>query len=385
MSDRRPRVLLITRNLPPLVGGMERLNWHIAEELSRYADVHVVGPRGAATLRSKNVEVTEVGLRPLWSFLTGSLWRAIRVARAWRPDVVLAGSGLTALAAWTAASVASARAAVYLHGLDVAVRHPIYRALWHPAIRGMDTVIVNSKPTANLAVNIGVDGVALHIVHPGVGVPATSQSEQVLQEFRRRHGLEDGPVLLSIGRLTTRKGLREFVQQALPIIVEAHPDLTLVVIGDAPANALQAKEQSRESIEVAAETAGVGRNLRFLGLVDDSELACAYEAAAVHVFPIRSLPSDPEGFGMVAVEAAAHGLPTVTFATGGVVDAVAEGRSGCLIPPGDYVAFAESVLRLLADGKDEWKSGAVAFARRFAWPAFGQRMAEVLSVDQWRH
>ena len=385
MSDRRPRVLLITRNLPPLVGGMERLNWHIADELSRYADVHVVGPRGAATLRSKNVEVTEVGLRPLWSFLTGSLWRAIRVARAWRPDVVLAGSGLTAVAAWAAARVAGARAAVYLHGLDVAVRHPIYRALWHPAIRGMDTVIVNSKPTANLAVNIGVDGVALHIVHPGVGVPATSQSEQVLQEFRRRHGLEDGPVLLSIGRLTTRKGLREFVQQALPIIVETHPDLTLVVIGDSPANALQAKEQSRESIEVAAETAGVGRNLRFLGLVDDSELACAYEAAAVHVFPIRSLPSDPEGFGMVAVEAAAHGLPTVTFATGGVVDAVAEGRSGCLIPSGDYVAFAESVLRLLADGKDEWKSGAVAFARRFAWPAFGQRMAEVLSVDQWRH
>ena len=35
MPERRPRILLVTRNLPPLVGGMERLNWHMAEELAK--------------------------------------------------------------------------------------------------------------------------------------------------------------------------------------------------------------------------------------------------------------------------------------------------------------------------------------------------------------
>jgi len=44
----RPRILLITRNLPPLVGGMERLNWHLAEELAKQAQVHIVGPQGCA-------------------------------------------------------------------------------------------------------------------------------------------------------------------------------------------------------------------------------------------------------------------------------------------------------------------------------------------------
>ena len=53
----RPRVLHVTRNLPPLVGGMERLNWHIADELSRHADVRVVGPQGAAARKPVDVDV----------------------------------------------------------------------------------------------------------------------------------------------------------------------------------------------------------------------------------------------------------------------------------------------------------------------------------------
>src|SRR3546814_12930756 len=65
-----------------------------------------------------------------------------------------------------------------------------------------------------------------------------------------------------------------------------------------------------------------------------------YKAASAHIFPVREIPGDPEGFGMVAVEAAAHGVPTIAFATGGIVDAVAEGESGRLIRPGDYGAFA---------------------------------------------
>ena len=59
------RILHITRNLPPLVGGMERLNWHIADELSRYAQVQLIGPEGSSALRPTAVQVTEVPLRPL--------------------------------------------------------------------------------------------------------------------------------------------------------------------------------------------------------------------------------------------------------------------------------------------------------------------------------
>ncbi len=77
----QPRILHITRNLPPLVGGMERLNWHIADELSRSAQVQLIGPSGSAAQRPAAVPVTEVPLRPLPRFLLASACQAVAVAR----------------------------------------------------------------------------------------------------------------------------------------------------------------------------------------------------------------------------------------------------------------------------------------------------------------
>lgn len=375
------RILLITRNLPPLVGGMERLNWHMADELSRNAEVHVIGPAGSAELKPEHVTLTEVPLRPLWKFLLASAWRALVTAQTFKPDIVLAGSGLTAPAAWLAARTSGARAHVYMHGLDAAVQHPVYRALWHPAIGHMDGVIANSRPTAELARSLGVDAKKICIVHPGVTLPAGPKSSTVLQAFRQRHQLGNKRLLLSVGRLTTRKGLREFVQHALPAIVLAAPDTLLVIIGEVPTDSLLAGVQTRASIQAVAEAVGIGQHLRFLGVITDpQELACAYESAALHIFPVRQLPGDPEGFGMVAIEAAAHGLPTVAFATGGIVDAVAPGQSGHLVAPGDYRALAQVALQVLPDGPGVWRSRASAFAAQFDWSLMGQKLGAVLQA-----
>lgn len=372
------RILLVTRNLPPLIGGMERLNWHIADELSLHAAVRLIGPVGSAAAAPPQAEAVEVPLRPLWRFLQASTWQAIVNARAWKPQIVLAGSGLTAPAVLLAARAAGARACVYLHGLDAAVKHPLYRAIWHPSIRHMDTVIANSQPTADLARAIGVSDSQMHIVHPGVHLPKHDQSVEALQAFRSRHDLGGARLLLSIGRLTTRKGLREFVQHALPRIVENHPDSLMVVVGDAPSDSLHAQVQTRQSIQAAADAAGIGRHLRFLGMITDPvELACAYESADLHVFPVRNIPGDPEGFGMVAIEAATHGVPTVAFASGGVVDAVAEGQSGHLVPPGDYPTLAAAVSSLLE--KPMPPLPIRAFARQFAWEQFGQRLRQAIT------
>jgi phosphatidylinositol alpha-1,6-mannosyltransferase len=284
----------------------------------------------------------------------------------------------------------------------VAVKHPVYRAVWLPAIRDMDRVIANSRATADLCRTAGVGPDRIGIVHPGVDLPETviplspslpAKGEEdsspstgrgsraargdvlsAAQGFRQRHNLANRPLLLSVGRLSARKGLREFVTRALPQIVAAYPDVTLLIVGDAPNQALHAQTQSPNSIRAAARQVGVADNLRFLGTITDyDELGTVYRAADVHVFPVREMPGDPEGFGMVAVEAAAHGLPTVAFATGGVVDAIAEGQSGQLVRPGDYVAFANAVLRALAEGNDP-RGGCITFARQFAWPRFGKRI-----------
>ncbi len=365
------RILIITRNLPPLVGGMERLNWHMAEELAKTAEVRVVGPAGSAALAPANVHIVESPLKPLWRFLLGAQWQAWRQARRWKPHWIIAGSGLTAPLAWLAAKVCTGRTAAYLHGLDIALAHRFYRAVWLPAIRRMDRVIANSSATRQLALDANVRDEKIGIVHPGVELPAHAPDADAIAAFRARHTLADAAVLLSVGRISERKGLREFVTDVLPRIIAVRPDAILVIIGDSPNQALYAKAQSRESIQSAADSAGVGKHLRFLGVITDREqLAAAYSAASVHVFPVRELPGDPEGFGMVAVEAACYGTPTVAYATGGVVDAVAEGKSGYLVPSGNSAGFAQAVMQLLANPPSA--AALHAHAARFAWPKFGQ-------------
>lgn len=371
----RPRVLLVTRNLPPLVGGMERLNWHVVNELSQVAELHAIGPHGAASLAPAGVEMSEAPLRPLWRFLLYAQWLALRRAFTFKPQVILAGSGLTAPVVWLAARLCGARAIAYLHGLDICVPHPVYRRLWLPFMRRMDRLLVNSRATAAMAAETGCDPARVAIVHPGVALPDVRTEGADGMAFRISRGLDARPILLSVGRLTRRKGLQEFVVRAMPRIVSEMPDVLLLVVGDVPGDALHASgQQTMESIETAAASVGVGPNVRFVGRLDDVTLAAAYQSADVHVFPVRHVSGDPEGFGMVAVEAAAHGTPTVAFANGGVVDAVADGLSGWLVAPDDYDAFAETVINAMQQ-KEAMQATCRQFAAGFAWSKFGAEIA----------
>lgn len=373
----RAKILLITRNLPPLVGGMERLNWHMADELSRQAEVRVIGPVGSAAIKPPRVGLQEAPLKPLPLFLLLAFFKALWLALRCRPSVVLAGSGLTAPLAWVVGKCCGARTAAYLHGLDIAVKNRAYQTLWVPVFRKLDTVIVNSTPTQHLALVAGVVASKTHIVYPGVSLPAAPQPPDRITAFKRQHGLEGKKILLSVGRLTTRKGLREFVEHALPRIVAAEPTAMLVVVGEAPKNSLGAGIQSVQSIQAAAARAGVAEHLLFLGVITDAQLATVYEAAHVHVFPVRHIPDDPEGFGMVAIEAAAHGLATAAFATGGIVDAVAHGRSGYLAEKNNYLQLAEHTVQLLREPLPV--EGVQAFAQGFAWDRFGQAVNKTLN------
>ncbi|SFM20590.1 glycosyltransferase family 4 protein [Halopseudomonas yangmingensis] len=372
MNNAKPRrILLITRNLPPLVGGMERLNWHMADELAKYSEVRVIGPRGAKAIKPEKVALTEAPLRPLPLFLLVSMLKALWLALSWRPDVVLAGSGLTAPLAWLSARLCGAKAVVYLHGFDITVRSKLYQNLWVPFFKRMDRVIVNSTPTKGLTFVAGVPERKIAIVYPGVSLPEAPQPAESINAFKEQHGLTGKKILLSVGRLTTRKGLREFVEKSLPAIVQAEPNAILLVVGDAPKDSLGAGIQTVESIQQQAEKSGVANNIRFLGVITDQTLlATVYEAADVHVFPVRHIPDDPEGFGMVAIEAAAHGLPTVAFATGGVVDAVSCGVSGYLVSKKNYTQLGQCVLRLIREPEEKIKIQ--GFANRFAWDEFGK-------------
>lgn len=370
-----PHNLLITRNLPPLRGGMERLNLQLARELSEGVTLDVVGPTGCRGILPDGIRVVECTLKPLPRFLFGALIGTVRSVLRRRPSFIIAGSGLCAPFAWIAARLSGARAAVYLHGLDIVADSAVYRNLWLPFIRRCDVCAVNSNNTAELARSAGILPERIRIVHPGVELPPASPDTPAIESFRHDKGWGGRRVLLSVGRLTERKGLAEFVERVLPIIVERHPDVLLAVIGnDAPDALRRVTRGIRASVEATVSALGLERHVVLHGELDDGELAYAYAAADAAVFPVRAIPGDVEGFGMVAIEAAAHGLPTIAFAVGGVPDAVSDGVSGLLVNPGDHRGFADAVARVLDAGPGAFEAGSRRFAQTFEWTSFGQQI-----------
>ena len=373
MTSKCTKILIITRNFPPLVGGMERLLYHMYEELVDDFDVALVGPTGCGKHAANARAVFEFRPAPAWRFLAQCQWKTYRAASRLRPDLIIAGSGVVSLAALMAKRISGAPILAYLHGLDIIASSRLYQNVFVPAIKKSDAFVVNSHNTAQLLRNTGIKADRISILPPGVTLP----SGQVLRSSERFTAMVGGnkrPVLLSVGRLTARKGLVEFVAHVLPQLVSRYPNVVLAIIGSEPELALSRSVGERERILETAMRVGVIENIAFLGSVDDETLHSAYFTSDLLVFPVLDIPGDVEGFGMVAVEAAAHGLPTVAFAAGGVPDAVAQDISGYLVEPGDYSGFAEKIVAVLDHpNRETWRSRCVQFAEQFSWEQFGKR------------
>jgi phosphatidylinositol alpha-1,6-mannosyltransferase len=337
------RVLVITRNLPPLVGGMERLLHNLVLGVTEYAQVTVIGPRGCGAHLPESVEVHECS-NGLAGFLGGSTLTALHIVRKGRFDVVIGGSGLVAPLVLLLKTLFHCRTLVLVHGLDVIVDHWLYQRLFVPALRRADQVVANSRNTKRLAVEKGVPEERITIIHPGTHIPEMPD-ENRKQEFLQRYRIPYQRYMLFAGRMTRRKGLSPFIRNSLPAILQACPDSGLVVVGDDAGDSLNQRGEKAAVLDAIEET-GLKDKVMFLGQVDDRDLETAYTCAAVHVFPLIEVPGDVEGFGMVAIEAAAVGTVTVAFDVGGVADAL-ELVGGTLIPSGNYTEFTSLLTQII--------------------------------------
>jgi len=212
---------------------------------------------------------------------------------------------------------------VQLWGTDVELARratPVARTV----LRRARLVICASNALADSARELGAREV--RVIPSGVDVP-----EEVAEEA-------EPPEVLFAGRLSPEKGILE--------LVEAANGMTLVVAGDGPL---------RDSVPGA------------LGFVPHHALGPLYERAAV-----VAVPSHREGFGVVCAEAMAYGRPVVAGAVGGLLDLVADGETGLLVPPRDVPALREALERLIGDRELRRRMGEAARERvrsRFAWPA----------------
>lgn len=170
-------------------------------------------------------------------------------------------------------------------------------------------------------------------------------------------------VILTVGRWHPRKGQRQTLQALLALPADLRARIEYRLAGG------ESKRGYESSLRALAATADFP--VKFLGDLPDHDLATAYDQA--DLFAMTSVPHGPsvEGFGLVYLEAAAHGLPVIAHAIGGVGEAVIDGVTGILVPPDHPAALTAAFIRLIQDSALRQRLGEAGrdWARRNCWQA----------------
>jgi glycosyltransferase involved in cell wall biosynthesis len=173
---------------------------------------------------------------------------------------------------------------------------------------------------------------------------------------------DDKIIVLTVGRLHPRKGQLHTLKALQMLAPDVRSRLEYWIVGsqknDAYAETLRAAAAEHPDLTV-----------RFLGNLPDDELAVVYDRADIFAMTSVNHGHSIEGFGLVYLEAAAHGLPIVAHDVGGVAEAVLDGITGILVHPNRPIRLAAAFEQLVFDGQLRRQLGAAGreWAGRTHW------------------
>lgn len=202
-----------------------------------------------------------------------------------------------------------------------------------------------------------IDAHRMRVLYNGVNLDQFAQDDNAGQARRQHLGIKDAPVVLYVGRVCEQKGT-DVLLDAFEPLKRRLRDVQLVVAGPAGQFGNNGASPLTERIK---QVGG-----RYLGAVEEADLAATYNLASVYVMPTRR----DEMFGMAAAEAQACGKPVICSRQGGLPEVVPE-TSGLHFPAGDAAALEAHLERLLEDRDLYQRLAACARpnAERFSWAA----------------
>jgi phosphatidylinositol alpha-1,6-mannosyltransferase len=269
-------------------------------------------------------------------------WR--RLVRELRPDLIVCGATLEA--GWLMDYIPSRTPFItYLHGEELATQNGS-RFVWRyqfkkqiQSIRHSALNIAVSRYTATKAAKLaGIESARFQVLPNFVDLTRFFPPDD-REALRRSLGWNNKKIILSLSRLTPRKGIDKAIL-ALAELRRADrlsPEWLHVIAGRG--------EQEKQLRALVAEV-GAAPYTQFAGFVEDEQVPMYYGAADIFLQPNRDLGGDTEGFGIVFLEASACGTPSIGGVAGGTADAIRDGVTGFRVDAEDASAIREAVLAL---------------------------------------
>lgn len=374
------RILLLNYEFPPVGGGAATAASHIAAQLARRGvevavlTSHFEGLQRRERIDGYTVHRVPVARRRLdrcspWemgAFMLGAAVPALRLARAFRPDLMHVYFGMpTGPVGLLIQQLEGVPYLLSLRGGDVpgflgaelALLHrlalPLTRLTWSRAA----ALVVNGQGLRLLAAHTA-PGRRIEVIPNGID----------LEAFRPMEGNADadGRIrLLFVGRLVRQKGLPYLLRSLALLDPALRERVCLELVGSGP--------EEKPLRRLAAEL-GLEKRIRFTGWVARPDIPACYQKADVFV-----LPSLDEGMPNVVLEALACGKPVVATDIRGNRELVQEGLNGTLVPPADAAALARALAAMISNRalREQMGLNARASVARHGWAEVAGRYLDL--------
>lgn len=258
---------------------------------------------------------------------------------------------------------------VFTHGMDVLVPQTSgWKKFWLKNIlKNANFVVANSEFTQSAILNL-IGDTENKKTKTEIIYPCPNPNIKIL-EFPKK--LSDKKIILSVGRLVERKGFDKVIE-AMPEILKEAPNLVYMIIGDG---------HYKEKLLELKEKNKLGNNVVFISGVNDKELHVYYGMSDIFIMPARKIDGDVEGFGIVYLEAALFGKPSIAGCDGGSPEAVLDNETGFIVDGNNVDEISKSIIKLLKDEDLRKRMGEAARKRvldEFRWEKQVGKLKKIL-------
>jgi phosphatidylinositol alpha-1,6-mannosyltransferase len=367
--------LLVTNDFPPKIGGIQSYLWELWRRLPAGNVTVLTSPHAdAARFDAQQPFRIERTREPVLLPSPLLTRRVRRLAAEVDAEVVVLDPALPL--GLIGPHLGLPYAAV-LHGSEVTIpaRLPGSRALLARVLQGAALLIAAGGYPESEARRVAGRLPPIVQVPPGVDTSRFAPLAPIERaSTRARLGLPTaGPLVFSVSRLVPRKGMVTLIQAAARLARGNHPQLTVAIAGSG---------RDRPRLDLAINRTGAP--VRLLGRVPSPDLPGLYACADVFALCCHSRWGglEQEGFGIVFLEAAAAGIPSVAGDSGGSAEAVIDGVTGLVVSdPSDVAAVADALDRLVSDPVLARRQGQAARHRaetEFAYDKLALRLGDAI-------
>lgn len=379
------RLLVLTELFLPTKGGTAVWAAEVYKRLGG-KDIHIVTadvPGAAAVDAVHPNTIHRLSLKRVpWlrpeslAMYTRFFFKSLGLALTRRFDAVHAFRALPeGLVALAVARLTFRPVVIYAHGEELTTwgRGGKYRAMCF-ALRHADQIVANSEHTRDTLLGMGIDATRITIIYPGVDVSVFRPGLDV-SGLREQFDIPaDTKLVFSVGRLSRRKGFDQMIRAVA--LLRANGVAVYYVIAGIGEDA-----EYLDGLIAEHHLQGL---VQRVGAVNETDLPRWLNACDLFAMPNREISGDNEGFGMVFIEAAACGKPSLAGMAGGTGSAVLHNQTGLRVDGNDIEAVADGLRQLLQQPELAATLGQAAFQRvgqEFSWERVAEKTRQLKAAE----